>query len=166
MPVTAREAVAVIDFHHVAVTALASGDRYTARGRRADRLSRVAAQVDAGVDRGPAQEWVHAHAERRTHVDFTDDRLAYWHRDQSMRVTIDLRAGDVHPIKLALEGAGACLRRLDRNEGPADRPVTARFDRIDSEIREHAPHAACLRIDALLKICERRSLRLLDFVQR
>lgn len=64
VPVTARQSVAVIDLDHVAVTTLTSGDGHAAGGRCADRLSRIAAQVDAGMDSGPAVERVHAHAER------------------------------------------------------------------------------------------------------
>ena len=103
---------------------------------------------------GPAQKWVHAHAERRAHVDLTDDRLAHRHRDQCVRIAVDLCAGDIYAIKLTFEGAGAGLRRFDRNERSADRPVASRSDRINPEIREHTAHAARPRIDALFKIRE------------
>ena len=112
----------------------------------------IAAQVDAGMDRGPAQKRIHAHAERRTHVDLTDDWLAHRHSDQCVCITVDLCAGDIDAIKLTFEGAGAGLRRFDWNERPADRPVASRSDRIDPEIREHTAHAARLRIDTLFKI--------------
>src|SRR5262245_25617372 len=131
MPITARKAVAVIYFHHVAVTALASCNRHTASGGRADRLSRVSAQVDASMNCGPAIERIHTHTERRTHVDLSDDRLAHWHCDQCMRVTVDLCTGHVDTIELTFEGAGACLWRSDWNEWPADRPVVSRPDQID-----------------------------------
>src|SRR4029079_9065388 len=140
----------------IAVPAFASSNRYASGGGRADRFAGIAAQINPGMDRGAAKKRIHAHTERRTHVDFADNRLAHGHRDQCMSVTIDLRTGDIHAIKLTLEGAGTGLRRLDRNKWPTDRSVASRADRIDSEICEHAPHAARLRIDTFFKICEGR----------
>ena len=74
------------------------------------------------MDGRTAQKWVHAHAERRAHVDLTDDWLAHRHSDQSMCVAVDLRTSDVYAIKLMFESAGAGRRRFHRNERPADWP--------------------------------------------
>src|SRR6185312_578448 len=63
------KAVAVVDLDHVAVAALAPGDRHAPGRGRVHRIADVAAHVEAGVHRRAMQERVHAHAEGRTHVD-------------------------------------------------------------------------------------------------
>src|SRR4029079_18438301 len=153
-------------FNHVAVTALAPGNGHAPGGCCAHWFARFTAQIDAGMDGGPAQKWVHAHAEWRTHVDLTDDRLAHRHSDQCVRVAVDLRARDIYAVKLTFEGTGTGLWWFDWNERATDGSVASRSDRINPEICEHASHAAGLRIDTLFKIREGGRLRLLDFIQR
>src|SRR5665811_916962 len=83
MAVTGGQAIAVVDLDHVAIAAFAAGDAHFAGGGGVHRFAGFAAQVDTGMDGGPAQERVEAHAERRTHVHLAADRLAHRHGDQS-----------------------------------------------------------------------------------
>ncbi len=112
MAVAGGQAIAVIDLNHVAIAAFAAGDAHSAGGGSVHRFSGFAAQVDAGVNGGPAQERVQTHAERRTHVDLTGHRLAHRHGDQPLRILVDLGARDINAVELAIESAGARTRRL------------------------------------------------------
>ena len=62
------------------------------------------------------------------------DRLAHRHVDQRERVAVDLRARDVDAVELALEGAGARLRRAQRHVRAAARGAGRRLGDIDAEI--------------------------------
>ena len=112
MAVAGGKPVAVVDLDHVAVAAFAAGDGHLAGGGGVHRLADVAAQVDAGMHGGAAEERIHAHAEGRTHVDFAGDRLAHRHGEQRVGVLVDLGAREIDAVELAVEGAGARARRL------------------------------------------------------
>src|ERR1700688_4771306 len=105
--VAGGKAVAVVEFDHVAIPSLGAGDGYLAVGGGTNRIARVAAQVDAGMNGWAPEERIHAHAERRAHVDFADDRFAHRHGDERLGILVDLRARDVDAVKLALEGTRA-----------------------------------------------------------
>src|SRR4051794_30347997 len=118
MAVTGRQAVAVIDLHEAAVAARpARRDDFSIRGG-AHRIAGSGAEIQAGMHRGPADEWVAAHAEARRELDLADHRLAIGHKRQRAIEAIDLGAGDVDAIKLALEGPGV-RPELHRDEGAA-----------------------------------------------
>src|SRR5690242_7065611 len=105
--VTGRQAIAVIDLDHIAVAAFPARNRHAAGRGRAHGFADLSTQVDACMNRRAAQEWIHAHAEWRTHVYFADNGLANRHCDQCVRESIDLRAGDVDAVKLPFERAGS-----------------------------------------------------------
>src|SRR5450759_556200 len=160
------KSVVVVDLDHIAIAALPAGDADRAVGGDAHRIALVAAQVDAGMNRRPLHEWIHAHAERRTHIHFADHRFAYRNGNQRVAVTVDLRARVIDAIELALERAGARMRRFDRHERTADRGVLWRLADIDTQVSEHAKHAARLAVDLLFQIGQRGGLPALDFVER
>ena len=71
------------------------------------------------MHRGPAEERIAADAEAGGEFDLADHRLAIGHQRQRAVQTIDLRAGEVDAVELALERAGIG-RKFYRNERAAD----------------------------------------------
>ena len=76
------------------------------------------------MHRGPAEERIGAHAEAGGEFDLADDRLAIGHQRQRAVQPIDLGAGDIDAVELALERPGIG-RQLDRHERAADRRSAA-----------------------------------------
>ena len=104
----------------------------------------------------------------RGEFDFADHRLAIRHQRQRPVETLDLGAGDVDPVELALEGAGVG-RKLDRNEGTAHGRARRRgfqLRHVEAEIAEDAAHPAHARFHAVFDRVERRHLAALDLVER
>ena len=64
------------------------------------------AEIEAGMHRRAAEERIAADAEARGEFDLADHRLAIGHQRQRAVQALDLGAGDVDPIELALESAG------------------------------------------------------------
>src|SRR5882672_688058 len=119
MSVTGRQAVAVIDFDHAAVAASPSRrDHFSVRGRP-HRVAHGGAEIEPGVHGGAAEEWIAADSEAGSEFDFAHHRFAIRHQCQGAVETLDLAAGDVDPVKLALESAGVGSK-FDWNEGAAD----------------------------------------------
>src|SRR5882672_7053580 len=119
MSVTGRQAVAVIDFDHAAIAASPSRrDHFSVRGRP-HRVAHGCAEIEPGVHGGAAEEWIAADSEAGSEFDFAHYRFAIRHQCQGAVETLDLSAGDVDPIKLALESAGVG-RKFDGNKGAAD----------------------------------------------
>ena len=58
------------------------------------------------MHRGAAEERIAADAEAGAELDFADHRLAIRHQRQRPVEALDLGAGDVDAVELALEGAG------------------------------------------------------------
>src|SRR5215510_16035328 len=134
MTVTGGKTVTVIDLHHVAVSTLSASNGYPASGGGPHGLPGFSTQVDSGVDGWAAQKGIHAHAERRTHIDVADDGLADRHRDERPGIAIDLRAGVVDPVELTLEGAGPRLRWPHWDKWSTDSPIRRCAANINSEV--------------------------------
>ena len=65
MPVAAGKAVAVVDFDHPTIAAAPAGFDDRAGGGCVDRISAVAAKINAGVHGRASDEGIGAHPERR-----------------------------------------------------------------------------------------------------
>src|SRR6266568_2651720 len=72
--VARREAVAMVDLDHVAVAAAPARGFDDAVGGGADRVAGLAAEVEAAMHRGPAQEGVRPHTEAGRQIDLAHDR--------------------------------------------------------------------------------------------
>src|ERR1700733_1630006 len=79
MSVTGREPIAMIDFDHTAIAAAPAGGNHGSGRRYMDRFSGVAAEIEAGMHRGPSDEGIDAHAEPRGGVDLAVHRFAQRH---------------------------------------------------------------------------------------
>src|SRR5690242_13306465 len=79
MAVAGRQAVAVIDLHHLAVTAACTGDRHYAGGGGANGIAGIAAEIDPGMHRRFMDKRIGANPKWRTLVDVADDRFAQWY---------------------------------------------------------------------------------------
>src|SRR3954468_18391377 len=75
MCVARRKAIAVIDLDHLAVTAVPAGRRDGTGSSRAGGLAGIGADVDTGVHRRPAHEWVLTHPEAGGPFQFAGHRL-------------------------------------------------------------------------------------------
>ncbi len=67
----------------------------------------------------PAKERIVADPEAGSEFDFANHRLAIRHQRKGSAETLDLGAGDVDPVELALESAGVGSK-FDRDVGTAD----------------------------------------------
>ncbi len=103
MAVAGRQAVAVVDFDHAAIAASPSrGHHFAVRGR-ADGIAHWRAEIETGVHGRAAEEGIGADSETAGEFDFADHRLAIRHQRQRPVQTLDLGAGDVDSVELALE---------------------------------------------------------------
>ena len=102
---------------------------------------------------GRPRNGIAADAEARGELDFADHRLAIRHQRQRAVEAVDLGAGDVDAIELALEGAGIG-RQLDRDEGAADAGARRRgfqLRQVEAEIGDDAAHPAHARFRCSLR---------------
>ena len=167
MPVAGREPVAVVDLDHLAVAALPAGDRDVAVGGRAHRIAGLAAEIQAGVHRGRADERIDAHAEAGGYFHLAHDRLAHRHRRERARQPVDLGAGDADAVDVLLERSGIG-RQPCWHQRAADAGIVARADAhaVEPEIGQHAADALRLGFVALLHRCQRCRLPRLDAIER
>ncbi len=120
------------------------------------------------MHRGPAQERVAAHAEAGGELDFADDRLAVGHQRKRAVQPIDLHAGDVDAIELAIEGTGID-GKLYRDEGSSDgaaRCCGFQLRHVEAEVADDAAHASGPQFQTIFNARERRHLPPLDLIER
>src|SRR5262245_15422796 len=144
MAVAGGQPVAVVDLDHAAVAALPAGGNDLAVGGGADGIAGGGAEIQARMHRGPAEEGITAHAEAGGEFDFADDGLAIGHQRQRAVQLVDLRAGDVDAIELAVEGAGVA-GKLYGDEGTADSAARrCRFElrEVEAEVVDDPAHAS------------------------
>src|SRR5229473_1448259 len=168
MAVAGRQAVAMIDFNHAAIAASPSRrDHLSVRGRP-HRVAHGGAEIETGVHGRAAEERIAADPESAGEFDFADHRLAIWHQRKGAVETLDLGAGGVDPVKLALKSAGVG-GKSDGNEGAADTRAWRRgfqLRHIEAEIGEHAAHPANARFHALFDRAKGRYLTAFDLIER
>src|ERR1700694_4906117 len=119
MAIARRQAIAMVDFHHPAITSGPTRRRYFAVRGRPHRVAVCRAKIETGVHRGPAEERIVANPEAGGEFDFADHRLEIRDQRQGSIETLDLGAGDIDPVQLALESAGG-RSKFDRDVRTAD----------------------------------------------
>src|ERR1700681_4775443 len=168
MAVAGRQAVAVVDFDHAAIAASPSRRNHLSVRGRPHRVAYGGAEIETGVHGRAAEERIAADSESAGEFDFADDRLAIRHQRQGAVETLDLGAGSVDSVKLALESGGVG-GKFDGDEGAADARAGSRgfqLRHVEAEIAEHAAHPANTRFHALFDRAERRDLTAFDLIER
>src|SRR5439155_881496 len=80
-------------------------------GGGAHGIAHRGTEIEAGMHGRAAKEGIAAHAEAGGEFDLADDGLAIGHQRQGPVEPIDMGAGYVDPVELALERAGLGRRR-------------------------------------------------------
>jgi len=103
------------------------------------------------VHGGAAEEWIAADSEAGSEFDFAHHRFAIRHQCQGAVETLDLAAGDVDPVKLALESAGVG-GKFDWNKW--ENKLKLAYDKIDwDQINDQLGKAVTIiRLDSLQKV--------------
>jgi len=160
-------AVAVIDFHHVAVTAHWSRMGHPPAGGRVNSAAVVLDEVDARMQLRPTEERVGPVAERRGDRGLADQRRAHWQDRQQPAETVG--CGDVARCageRLVEGGRGGIDRK--RDERAADAALGGgRDERVGGQhqrIREPLRHRARFAIGVDLHQLTRRHLLLMDLL--
>src|SRR5439155_25365203 len=120
------------------------------------------------VHRRAAEERIAADPKTGCEFDLADHRLAIRHQRKRPVESLDLGAGDIDPVKLALESSGV-RRKLDWNEGTADGARGRRgfqLGHVKSEIGKNAAHPARARFHTVFDRAKRRHLAALDLIER
>src|SRR4029079_11560813 len=104
--ITGREAIAVIDLHHLAVPAAPARALDLAVSGGAYWIAGAAADIEAGVHRRAAEERVGAHAETRRQIDLAQDWLSHRHSAKCQGQPLGVQPGQMDAVKLALERTG------------------------------------------------------------
>src|SRR5262245_22923987 len=97
------EAVAMADLDHVSIAALPARNGHLAGRCCPYRFTKIAAQVNTGMNCETAQDRVHSLAEWRGHVCFAVDRIANRDCDQGSTIAVEFRASQIHAIQLTFK---------------------------------------------------------------
>src|SRR5258707_13970475 len=111
-----------------------------------------------------AEERIVADPETAGEFDLADHRLTVRHQRKGPVQALDLGAGDVDPVELALESAGVG-RKFNGNKWTTHAPAWGRgfqLRHIETEIGEDTAHAAHPRFQAVFDRAKRRHLAALD----
>src|SRR3954451_24888966 len=167
MAVSGCQAIAVVDLDHAAIAARRSrGHHLSVRGS-AHRITCRGAEVETGMHRRAAEEWIAADSESAGEFDLADHRLSIGHEGEGPIKSVNLRAGDVNSIKLAFERPGV-RRKLQRNEGPAHAGARCRrlqLGHVQSKIAKDPAHTPYPRFHAVFDGVQARHLTALDLVE-
>src|SRR5215471_3214190 len=101
MTVSGCKAIAVINLHHLAVSAAPSSVGDDATRGRANRVAGGSAEIQASMHGGPSEKRIDAHAEIGRGVDLAGHRPAQRHRRKRPIEPIHLSPGDTDAIELA-----------------------------------------------------------------
>src|SRR5262245_54981258 len=167
MAVTGGQAVAMVDFDELAIAAVPAGLAHGAVRRGAHRLPGLAAQVEARVHRGRAEERVDPHPKAGSRIDLARHRATNRDAANHAGEAVELRARGADAMDLAIEGV--CIGGQPRgHKGAADprRSIGAALVRGDADVGEHGADAPRLSVVALFERNERRRLPRFDPIKR